>query len=78
VIVSEGQLQQMAEANWRLKRVIVTMVSRLDENEQLLNIALHELAVAHRTDPPTFMRRWLKTQRGRLNDLEGVPLGTEI
>ena len=64
VVLDRSQLSALLLRNAKARDLIQLMRERLLEEHRLLQIALHQLALAEgRKDPQHFARLWLKQQR---------------
>ena len=64
VVLDRSQLVALLTRNAKERELIERMRDRLTEEHQLLQLALHQLALAEgKKDPQYFARRWLAQQR---------------
>jgi hypothetical protein len=64
VVLDRSQFATLLMHNAKAKKLIERMRDRVAEEHQLLQVALHELAIAlGKKDPQHFTRRWLAQHR---------------
>jgi len=64
VVLDRNQFATLLMHNAKAKKLIERMRDRVAEEHQLLQVALHELAIAQgRKDPQHFTRLWLRKHR---------------
>jgi hypothetical protein len=64
VVLDRGKLIALLNRNAKERELILRMRDRLMEEHRLLQLALHQLALAQgNKDPSHFARRWLSAQR---------------
>lgn len=66
VILDRGLFEELIERKGRTERLAVELRRRLEEEHELLLLALHELARERgRSDRAHFVRRWLREKRSQ-------------